>query len=76
MIWTPEKIDFTVDDNVFFTYNPEDKNEANWPFNKDQFLLLNVAMGGNLGGAVDPNFSQDQMEVDYVRVYQPTKTAE
>ena len=76
MIWTPEKIDFTVDDQVFFTYNPEDKNEANWPFNKDQFLLLNVAMGGNLGGAVDPNFTQDQMEVDYVRVYQLAQPAQ
>jgi hypothetical protein len=27
-------------------------------------------MGGNLGGPVDPNFTEDQMEVDYVRVYQ------
>jgi hypothetical protein len=27
-------------------------------------------MGGNLGGTVDPNFIQDQMEIDYVRVYQ------
>jgi hypothetical protein len=27
-------------------------------------------MGGNLGGPVDPNFVEDVMEVDYVRVYQ------
>jgi len=44
MIWDEEKIDFTVDGNVFFTYNPEDRSEDFWPFNKDQFLLLNVAL--------------------------------
>ncbi|MAJ31115.1 MAG: laminarinase, partial [Flavobacteriaceae bacterium] len=32
--------------------------------------ILNVAMGGTLGGLVDPNFTSDQMVVDYVRVYQ------
>ena len=70
MIWDEEKIDFTVDGEIFFTYNPEDRSEDFWPFNKDQFLLLNVAVGGTLGGDVDPEFTQDQMEVDYVRVYQ------
>ena len=70
MEWTPEKIDFTVDDQVFFTYQPPTKTEAFWPFNKDQYLLLNVAVGGSLGGDIAPDFTQDQMEVDYVRVYQ------
>jgi beta-glucanase (GH16 family) len=42
----------------------------NWPYFEDQYLLLNIAMGGNLGGAIDPQFIQDQMEIDYVRIYQ------
>jgi len=70
MIWDEQKIDFTVDEAVFFTYNPEDRSEDFWPFYKDQYLLLNVAVGGTLGGEVTPDFDQDQMEVDYVRVYQ------
>jgi len=70
MEWTPEKIDFMVDNKVYFTYAPEKKDKGNWPFDQDQFLLLNVAVGGNLGGTVDPKFTQDQMEVDYVRIYQ------
>ncbi len=70
MIWDEQKIDFTVDGNVFFTYNPEDRSDDFWPFYEDQFLLLNVAVGGALGGEVTPEFTQDQMEVDYVRVYQ------
>lgn len=70
MDWQKDRIDFTVDGKIYHTYSPAEKNDGNWPFNKPQFLLLNIAMGGNLGGTVDPNFTQDVMEVDYVRVYQ------
>ena len=70
MEWTAQKIAFSVDGNVFYTYNPSDKNDQTWPFNKDQFIILNVAMGGNLGGSIDPDFISGIMEVDYVRVYQ------
>jgi hypothetical protein len=38
--------------------------------NQKIFIILNVAMGGNLGGTVDPSFTTDQMEIDYVGVYQ------
>jgi beta-glucanase (GH16 family) len=68
--WTADKMDFYVDDTLFYTYNPASKNSDTWPFNKDQFILLNIAMGGTLGGTIDPNFTQDTMEIDYVRVYQ------
>jgi beta-glucanase (GH16 family) len=68
--WTPEALAFSVDDSVFFTYNPQPHTADNWPFDSDQYILLNVAMGGTLGGPVDSAFTSDQMEVDYVRVYQ------
>ena len=68
--WTADKMDFYVDDTLFYTYNPASKNSDTWPFNKDQFILLNIAMGGTLGGTIDPNFTEDTMEIDYVRVYQ------
>jgi len=64
--WTPNTIQILVDNTVFFTYD----NNANTPFNLDFFLIMNVAMGGTLGGAIDPGFTQSTMEVDYVRVYQ------
>lgn len=64
--WTAANIKISVDDVVFFTY----ANTNILPFNQDFFILLNVAMGGNFGGSVDPNFSTSAMEVDYVRVYQ------
>jgi len=68
--WTVEKIDFFIDDTLYYTYNPSTKNSNTWPFNANQFMILNVAMGGTFGGAIDANFTQSTMEIDYVRVYQ------
>ena len=64
--WTDTTITFLVDGFVFHTVN----NDVTLPFNDDFFLILNVAMGGTLGGEIDPSFTQDTMEIDYVRVYQ------
>lgn len=66
MEWNAGTIKIAVDNNVFFTY----VNSAASPFNQNFFLILNVAMGGNFGGAVDPAFSNAALEIDYIRVYQ------
>ena len=65
-IWSPENIRFFVDDELYHTF----QNGSDLPFNSDFFLIFNVAMGGNFGGAIDPGFQSSSMEVDYVRVYQ------
>lgn len=70
MNWTPDEISFAIDDNVYYTYSPEIQTEANWPYDSPQFILLNVAMGGVLGGEIPDNFTESMMEIDYVRVYQ------
>ncbi|MFK8058609.1 MAG: family 16 glycosylhydrolase [Polaribacter sp.] len=69
MNWSPNQITFLVDNVVFYTYNPSEKNDDTWPFDKEQFLLLNVAIGG-FSGTPAANFSQSSMVIDYVRVYQ------
>ncbi len=68
--WSPDQIAFLVDDEIYYTYKPETKNDDNWPFNANQFIILNVAMGGTLGGEISPDFTESSMEIDYVRVYQ------
>lgn len=68
--WDADKIEFLIDDVVYYTYSPATKDANTWPFDANQFIILNVAMGGNFGGTIDPNFSSATMEVDYVRVYQ------
>ena len=64
--WTPDEMQFSIDGNVYYTYAPDTQNAATWPFDADQYLLLNVAMAGE----IDPGFTQSPMVVDYVRVYQ------
>ncbi len=70
VIWSGDQISFLIDDERFYTYKPETLDQSTWPFDASQFLILNVAMGGNLGGSIDPDFSESVMEIDYVRVYQ------
>ena len=70
MEWTESKIDFYVDNKKYFTYAPNNKTDENWPFENDQYIILNVAVVGNLGGEVSQEFDKGIMEVDYVRLYQ------
>lgn len=63
--WNATTIKFYVDNVVFYTFN----NNASLPFNNPFFFIMNCAMGGNFGGAVDPNFTASTLEVDYIRVY-------
>jgi len=66
MEWSSTTIKFFVDDVPFYTF----ANTGSLPFNQNFFIILNVAMGGNFGGAVDPAFVSAAMEIDYIRVYQ------
>ncbi len=64
--WTPERMIFSVDDVVHYTYQPSDLNSDTWPFDKDQYILLNIA----IQPSISPSFSESSMDIDYVRVYQ------
>jgi beta-glucanase (GH16 family) len=63
--WSATSIKISVDDQLIHTV----ANSAALPFNQEFFFILNVAMGGNFGGAVDPAFTNATMEIDYIRVY-------
>ncbi|WP_310556117.1 family 16 glycosylhydrolase [Flavobacterium sp.] len=67
--WSPNRISFLLDDVIYYTYNPTVKNANNWPFDLEQYILLNIAMGG-IAGSIATNFTQSSMLIDYVRVYQ------
>lgn len=74
ILWSEDYIKFYLDDidNVKLTFNkPKNPTQANWPFDKPFYFLLNVAVGGNWGGqkGVDDAIFPSTMEVDYVRVY-------
>ena len=69
MNWSPNQITFLVDGVGYYTYNPAIKDASTWPFDEDQYILLNIAMGG-IAGTIDSGFTQSAMVIDYVRVYQ------
>ncbi|MFY0592172.1 glycoside hydrolase family 16 protein [Roseivirga sp.] len=66
--WTPEGIKAFLDGEHYYTYD-KTGDELEWPFSKPQNLILNLAMGGGMGGAIDPSIESQQFIVDYVRVY-------
>jgi len=71
--WRADRIDFFVDDKMYHTVkrNPEDDFRG-WPFDQRFHLIMNIAVGGNWGGreGIDEAIWPQQMEIDYVRVYQ------
>lgn len=70
--WNADKIDFYFDGRKYHTfYNPKEGWEK-WPFDRNFHLILNIAVGGNWGGimGVDPAIWPQQMQIDYVRVFE------
>ena len=70
--WEANEYRVYVDDKLYFTFVNEKKGFQVWPFDKRFHLLLNVAVGGNWGGAkgIDDTIFPRSMAVEYVRVYQ------
>lgn len=75
--WTADKIRVYVDGYNYFTFSNDEMNNKNtWPFNSPFYLKLNLAIGGNWGGAqgVDETILSASYQIDYVRVYQVSAT--
>ncbi|MES2657291.1 MAG: glycoside hydrolase family 16 protein [Verrucomicrobiota bacterium] len=75
--WEENRIQWFLDGQPYFTVTPGSlPNGGSWAFNQPQFLLLNLAVGGNWPGP--PNGSTvfpQRMTVDYVRVYSQEPSA-
>jgi len=65
MDWNSDRIIFSVNGNEHYRYAPTVKNSDTWPYDAEQYLLLNVAIQDN----ISRNFSQSAMEIDYIRIY-------
>ncbi|MGZ3181988.1 MAG: family 16 glycosylhydrolase [Telluria sp.] len=69
--WTTNKISWYIDDILYATKTPADMaNPNDWTFeNYQYYLILNLAVGGNLGGTVDDTALPQTLQVDYVRAW-------
>ena len=81
--WSESKMDFFIDNNLYYTYAPLTRNDQTWPFFNPSFIIMNIAMGGNWGSdtkyetgglknGIDPALKLVRMEVDYVRYFNKT----
>lgn len=68
--WTADELAIGIDGVVYYRYPNPRAGRATWPFDAPQHLLLNIAIGGTLGGAVDDTIFPVTMEIEHVRVYQ------
>jgi beta-glucanase (GH16 family) len=74
MDWRPDSITFLIDGVQILREERRGRGYADWPYNHEFYLIMNFAVGGKWGGkeGIDPNAFPTRMQVDYVRVYQPS----
>ncbi|WP_163509444.1 glycoside hydrolase family 16 protein [Fodinicola acaciae] len=67
--WSPNRIAWSVDGNVYSTKTSADINGNQWVFDHPFFIILNLAVGGDWPGNPDGStvFPQ-RMVIDYVHV--------
>jgi beta-glucanase (GH16 family) len=67
--WDSTAIKFYMDGNLYHTFTKSNSLPYKWPFDQRFHIILNNAIGGDLGGPVDDTKMPQTMLVDYVRVY-------
>ena len=72
--WTPDAIKIGVDGteaDAHLVYSkPNNATNHAWPYDGPMDMILNIAIGGTLGGTVPSSNFEYTMDVDYVRIYQ------
>ena len=68
--WTKDKIEFFVDDQLVYSFAPENKTARVWPFNQPFYIIINLAIGGNFGGPnIDDSIFPQDFVIDYIKVF-------
>ena len=70
--WTENKLTWLVDGKRAYTMVRSTPTWLDWPFDKDFYLILNLAWGGGWGGqqGIEPEKLPQTYEIDYVRIFQ------
>ncbi|MEY4348101.1 MAG: hypothetical protein RIS43_520 [Actinomycetota bacterium] len=67
--WTPNSVNWYFDNVKYHTITRSSVSPREYVFNREFFIILNLAMGGTFAGELDPNLGRTSMYVDYIRYY-------
>ena len=67
--WTKNDIKWYVDNTMYHELTNLTTSPNTYVFNHEFFMILNLAMGGNFTGEIDPNLTSAKLSVDYIRYY-------
>lgn len=74
LIWKPDYLEFLLDGKAItrFTRGERlmDAVKEGWPFDDEFFIIINLAIGGTMGGTVDDTIFPACFAIDYVRVFE------
>jgi beta-glucanase (GH16 family) len=76
ILWTPTSLTWYVDGTANYTLNKASVPNSLWPFGPTSsgadpkfYAIFNVAMGGGMGGNIDPALTSTSMTIDYLKYY-------
>lgn len=67
--WSQDRIQWYFNGQLFHDFKATDPGAQPYPFNLEFYLIINLAIGGGFGGAVDPSLTTGTMSIDYIRFY-------
>lgn len=67
--WLENQITWFMDGNQFLQMKASDISPLEWVYNKPFYLIVNLAIGGNFAGAIDPVLTEAKLQIDYIRHY-------
>jgi len=72
--WDASSLTYLVDGKVYGRYEKgeggKDTTEKGWPFDHPYYLIINLAIGGMLGGEVDETAFPQQFIIKDIKIYQ------
>ncbi|NQU85520.1 MAG: glycoside hydrolase family 16 protein [Mariniphaga sp.] len=70
--WYSDRMDFYMDDTMFYSCKKKGEGIGEWPFDAPQYLIMNLALWNNWNGepGIDDSIFPQEFVVDYIRVYE------
>jgi len=70
--WTPNSITYYIDGKKEHTYlkgeDEKDSTHKGWPFDQPFYLIMNLAIGGTLGGEIDMTMFPQQFVIQSINI--------